>query len=407
MKTDGRRRILASVSLFHACNDGSTVVLPAVFPLLYTQGTLIRSYSDIGTTILVGLVIAVVFQAWVGWVAKTRHSGNWLALDALIVGISFLLLTGAASFWMLMLYFIGVRLGTSIFHPVGISWVSHAFAGRDLDHAMGVQSAFGNIGVLIAFASTGFIAQHAGWKVPLFAWGAVNLAVVAAGLLISRGTTDRLERERQKLDERQPVSWIGAFLGFRLFIPMMVLGGFAWGVTINYAPSLLNHRLGLSMSATGVVMGLWMCAGTLSAFFYGRLAARFSRARALVWAYATVSVVSFVFGLSGNIPVTFIAFALYGVALFTTYPANLSFISSTVEPRNRTAAFSLASNVMIIGNSVFSFLSGRISDAFGIHAPFLALGACSLIVLGHLVWLILTGRIEAPGCLIIRRFGPH
>ncbi|MDD3643621.1 MAG: MFS transporter [Candidatus Krumholzibacteria bacterium] len=407
MITGGRRRILASVSLFHACNDGSGVVLPAIFPLLYTQGTLIRSYSDIGTTILVGLIVSVVFQAWVGWAARPRHSGYWLALDALIVGISFVLLTGAASFWMLMIYFVGVRLGTSIFHPVGISWISHTFAGEDLDHAMGFQSAFGNIGVLVAFASTGFIAQHAGWKVPLFAWGAVNLAVVAAGLLLARGTTDRQERERQKLHEREPVSWVAAFLGFRSFIPMMVLGGFAWGVTINYAPSLLNHRLGLSMSATGVVMGLWMCAGTISAFFYGKLAERFSRARALVWAYAVVSIVSFVFGLSGNIPLTFAAFALYGIAIFITYPANLSFISSTVEPRNRTAAFSLASNVMIIGNSIFSYFSGRISDAFGIHAPFILLGVCSVLVLGHLVWMIATGRIEAPGCRIIPRLGPH
>jgi MFS family permease len=407
MITGLRRRVLASVALFHACNDGSTVVLPAVFPLLYTQGVLIRSYSDIGTTILVGLIVSIVFQAWVGWAARPRHSGYWLALDALIVGISFLLLTGATSFWMLMLYFVGIRLGTSIFHPVGVSWVSHTFAGADLDHAMGIQSAFGNIGVLVAFASTGFIAQHAGWQLPLFAWGALNLAVVAAGLLLSRGTTDREEIERQKVHEREPVSWVGAFLGFRSFIPMMVLGGFAWGATINYAPSLLNHRLGLSMSETGVVMGLWMCAGTVSAFFYGRLAARFSRARALVWAYATVAVVSFVFGISGNIHLTFIAFALYGIALFITYPANLSFIGSTVAPRNRTAAFSLASNVMIIGNSVFSYLCGLISDAWGIHTPFLLLGACSVIVLGHLVWMIATGRIDAPGCLVIRRFGPH
>lgn len=407
MITGGRRRILGAVSLFHACNDGSVVVLPAVFPLLYTQGELIRSYSDIGTTILVGLIVAVVFQAWVGWAARPRHSGYWLAADALVVGASFLLLTGASSFWMLVVYFMGVRIGTSIFHPVGVSWISHAFHGDDLDHAMGFQSAFGNVGVLAAFASTGFVAQHAGWKVPLYAWGAINLVVVAAGLLLARGTTDRPERERQKIAERERVSWIGAFLGFRSFIPMMVLGGFAWGVTVNYAPSLLNHRLGLSMSATGVAMGLWMLAGTVSAFFYGRLAARFSRARALVWAYATVAVVSFVFGLSENVPVTFAAFALYGIALFTTYPANLSFISGTVEPRNRTAAFSLASNVMIIGNSVFSYLSGRISDAFGIHAPFLLLGVCSVLVLAHLLWMIATGRVETPGCLVMRRPGPR
>ena len=57
-----KRRILASVSLHHACNDASTVVLPSIFPLLYTQKLLIRNYSAIGNTILVGLVTAVGYQ---------------------------------------------------------------------------------------------------------------------------------------------------------------------------------------------------------------------------------------------------------------------------------------------------------------------------------------------------------
>lgn len=402
-----QRRILAAVSVFHACNDGSTVVLPALFPLLYTQGALIRSYSDIGVTILAGLIVAIVFQAYIGHAARTRHSKYYLALDMLIVGVSFLLLTGATSFWMLLLYFIGVRIGTSIYHPVGVAWVSHSFSGRELDRAMGFQSAWGNIGVLAAFASTGFIAQHAGWKAPLYAWGAINLAVAAVGLVLSRGTIDALEIERQKADERRPVSWVGAFRGLRPFIPMMILGGCAWGVTVNYAPSLLNHRLGLSLSATGVIMGCWMGGGTLSAFYYGRIAERFSRARALVWAYATVAVVAFVFGLSAYAPLTFFAFALYGIALFTTYPANLSYISAMVEPRDRTAAFSLAANIMIIGNSVFSYVAGRISDAFGIQAPFLLLGAVTLAVLAHLLRMISSGRLEAPARAVAARVEPH
>jgi FSR family fosmidomycin resistance protein-like MFS transporter len=407
MITGKRRRILGSISLHHACNDASTVVLPSIFPLLYTQGLLISSYSDIGTTILVGLVTAVIFQALVGHFARTRHSRYYLALDAVLVGTSLLLMTRATSYWMLVLFFIGVRMGTSIYHPVGISWISHTFTGRNLDRAMGFQSAFGNVGVLLAFASTGFLAEHYGWRAPLFLWGTINLSAVAIGLYLSRNAYEKSEIARQIEEEKEPVSWRRAFRGIRSFIPMMVLGGLAWGITVNYAPSLLNHRLGVPMSLTGIIMGCWMSAGTLSAFMYGRISASLGRARTLVYAYIAIMIVALIFGLGRSVPLSIGAFALFGIALFSTYPANLSFIGSSVDPRNRTAAFSLASNIMIIGNSIFSFISGRISDTFGINAPFLLLAAMTLVVLSYLVAMIRTGRVSADGCRIARRVGPH
>ncbi len=407
MITGKKRRILGSVSLHHACNDASTVVLPSIFPLLCTQGLLIHSYSDIGTTNLVGLVTAVIFQAFVGHFARTRHSRYYLAVDALLVGTSLILMTKATSYWMLVLFFIGVRMGTSIYHPVGISWISHVFAGKNLNRAMGFQSAFGNIGVLLAFASTGFLAEHFGWQAPLYMWGMINLSAVAIGLYLSRNPYEKSEIAQQIEEEKEPVSWIRAFHGIKSFIPMMVLGGLAWGITINYAPSLLNHRLGVPMSITGIIMGCWMSAGTFSAFSYGRISAILGRSRTLVYAYIAIAVVAVIFGLGRNVPVTIAAFAVFGIALFATYPAILSFIGSSVDPKNRTAAFSLASNVMIIGNSIFSFISGRLSDSFGINAPFLLLGVMTLLVLAYLVTMIRTGRISADGCRIARRAEPH
>jgi len=407
MFTGKQRRLLGSVSLHHACNDGSTVVLPTIFPLLMTQGVLISSYSDIGTTVMVGLVTAIIFQAFVGHFAKTRHSRYYLALDAILVGTSLLLITLSTSYWMLVVFFIGVRMGTSIYHPVGISWIAHIFSGKNLDRAMGFQSAFGNIGVLLSFSLTGFLAQHYGWRAPLYLWGGINLAAVTIGLFLSRNAYEKGEIEQQKEDEKEPISWTKAFHGIKSFIPLMILGGLAWGITVNYAPSLLNHRLGVPLSATGVIMGCWMAAGTLSAFMYGKVSTKFGRARTLVYAYIVITVVAFVFGLGRSVPLAIGAFALFGIALFSTYPATLSFIGSSVEPRNRTAAFSLASNIMIIGNSVFSYVSGRISDSYGINAPFLLLGGMTIIMLGYLVMMIRTGRISADGCKIARQADPN
>jgi MFS family permease len=406
MFTGKKKRILAAVSLHHACNDASVVTLPTIFPLLYTQGDIIRSYSDIGTVILIGLITAVVFQALMGHIVKTRHSRYYLALDALLVGISLLLITKAANFWMFVVFFLGVRIGTSIYHPVGISWVSHSFADEDLDRAMGFQSAFGNIGVLAAFLSTGIIAERFGWKAPLYIWGGINLAASALGLALSHGTIDDDEVVKQRQIEKEPVSWRRAFLGLVSFIPMMIVGGLAWGITVNYAPSLLNHRLGVPISITGVIMGCWMLFGTISAFFYGKISGKLGRPRTLVYAYTLVALIAFTFAFSRNIPLTFTLFGLYGVALFLTYPANLSFIGGSVDKRNSTAAFALGANIMIIGNSIFSYVSGKISDNFGIHSPFILLGSMSVLVVTYLFVMIRTGRISAPGRIVARSDHP-
>lgn len=387
-----QKRILATVSLHHACNDASVVVLPAIFPVLYTEGILIKRYSDIGTIMLIGLFVAITTQLLIGHNVKSRQYRRFLGLDALIVGASLLLMTLSRNYLMLICFFVGIRLGTSIYHPVGIAWVSNTFKSDRLDRSMGFQSAFGDIGVLAAFISTGFLAEHFGWRVPLILWGAVNLIAVVTGQVISQGTIDLSATEA----ESKPVSWKETVRDLRIYIFPILLGGLAWGISLNYAPSLLNHKLGISMSKTGLILGCWMAAGATVTMFYGRISERLGRPTTILTAYTAVVITSFTLGLSRNIGLTVAAFIVYGVSLFITFPAILSFVGSTIEAKNRTAAFSLVSNIQIVGNSVFAFISGFLSDAFGIHTPFLLLGSITLLVVMYLTVIIKKGLVH-PG----------
>ena len=379
-----KRRILSTVVMHHFCNDASVVALPSIFPILHTQKVLIKRYSDIGTILLIGLAVAIVSQLIIG------H--RLLVMDAAIVGVSLLLMTLSRDFITLVIFFIGVRIGTSVYHPVGISWISHTFKGTRLDRAMGFQSAFGDIGVLAAFALTGLLAQYYGWRAPLFLWGIVNLAAVAASIIISRGTEpqeDPVERNEDR------VSWGETFGRLRTFIPVIILGGMAWGVTLGYAPSLFNHRLGISMSQTGIIMSCWMAAGAIVSFMYGKLAQVIGRYSTIMVAYVIIVLTSAIIGLSSNTHLTIGAFILYGMALFITYPAILSFVGSTIDAKNRTAAFSLVSTIQIAGISSFAYISGFLSDSFGINTPFLLLGCVTLLSVTYLAFLIRTKRITA------------
>jgi MFS family permease len=386
-----KRRILSAVSLHHAINDASIVALPTIFPVLYNEGDVIKRYSDIGTIILIGMIAAFLAQLWIGHNVKSRQYRTFLALDALIVGVFLILLTFSRSFLMLVLFFIGVRLGASIYHPVGVAWISHAFRNGRLDHAMGTQSAFGDVGVLVAFISTGFMAERFGWRNPLLLWGTLNLAAVAAGLAISRGTIEPSTAAKR----REPVSWRETICRLRPFMPMIMLGGLAWGVTLNYAPSLLNHKLGIAMSKTGIILGCWIGAGACANLFYGRISQRIGRTQTIVTAYTIIFASALVIGLSESIPLTIAVFIVYGLLMFITFPAILSFVGSYVDERNRTAAFSIVSNLQLAGNSIFAFISGFLSDAFGIHTPFLLLASAAFLVVVYVLVLIKFRKIEA------------
>ncbi len=385
-----KRRILSTVVLHHFCNDASVVALPAIFPVLHTQKVLIKQYSDIGTILFIGLAVSIVFQLIIGHNAKRRHYRRFLILDAAIVGISLLLMTLSRNLVMLVIFFVGVRIGTSVYHPVGISWVSHTFKGTRLDRAMGFQSAFGDLGVLAAFASTGLLAHHYGWRVPLLLWGIVNLTAILASLFISRGT----ETEEDPREEER-VAWREIFGRLRIFIPVIILGGMAWGVTLGYAPSLFNHRFGISISQTGIIMSCWIAAGTFTSFMYGKIAPVLGRHSTIMIAYVIVVLTSAAIGLSGNAHLTIIAFVVYGMALFITYPAILSFVGSTIDAKNKTAAFSLVSTIQIVGISSIAYTSGFLSDSYGINTPFLLLGGVTLLTVIYLAIILRMKKITA------------
>lgn len=110
--------------------------------------------------------------------------------------------------------------------------------------------------------------------------------------------------------------------------------------------------------------------------------------------YVVMAASSLTLAFVTSAPLVIAAFALSGLGLFITYPSIPSFMSEIIRDRERTAAFALSANISIVGNSVFSFISGHISDMFSIQAPFVLLSAMVVLVIFYLRHLIRSGRIS-------------
>jgi MFS family permease len=284
----------------------------------------------------------------------------------------------ARSFLALTAFFLLIRVFTSFYHPIIIAWISksRSGSGRELDDAMGIQSGSGNIGVVLAYLSVGFLAQRFNWKTPLFVWALFGLVLVGLGLLSLRRVTARNE-ERPSLSA---ASWARSLKSIRRYIPGFFFGGMGWSVTVYYAPSLLNHRFGIPIGRTGLFLALWMGLGTITGYGYGVWSRRFGRKNVFLLSLGGAAVCLFLIGFAPNQTLAVAALILFGGLLLMTYPSLHTFVGSTVPAGEQTQAFSWVSNIQLISGALVSLVSGFLSDAVGIHAPFILTGALTALV---------------------------
>jgi MFS family permease len=372
-----KKRILLSASIFHALTDASTVVIPTIFPILYSRGFLITRYSQIGLLSNLGLFATLLIQFAVVRFSYRKDYRNFLLASGLGICAALALTPLARSFATLLLFFLLLRLAASVYHPLIIAWISKSMSGsgKELDKAMGIQSGSGNVGVMLAYLTVGFLAQRWSWKTPLFVWAGFSLLLVGLGLIALRGVPSRNEETRPLQEAR---SWLHSLAGVKRFIPGFFFGGMGWSVTVFYAPSLLNHRFEIPMGQTGLFLALWMGLGTVTGYSYGFFSRHFGRKNIFLTTLAGSTVCLLVIGWSPFRGLAVAALIVFGGLLLMTYPSLHTFVGSTVRPEGQTRAFSWVSNIQILSGALVSLVSGFLSDAIGIHVPFLLAGVLTL-----------------------------
>ncbi len=373
-----KKKILLSASLFHALTDAAGVVTPTIFPILYSQGFLITRYSQIGLLSNLGLLTTLVLQFFVVRLSFRHEYRILLLVSGVGICASLALVPCVSSFLVLTTAYLLIRAFGSFYHPVIIAWVSKSRAGtgRELDDAMGIQSGSGNVGVMLAYLSVGFLAQRFGWKAPLFAWAAFGLLLTGLGMRAMRGLSSR--------GQEKPVpgaaSWWRSLVSIKRFIPGFFFGGMGWSVTIYYAPSLLNHKYGVPMGRTGLFLALLIGLGTITGYGYGIWSRRFGRKTVFLFSLGGAAVCLFLIGFAPTTGWAVLGLLAFGALLLMTYPSLHTFVGSTVPPEGQTQAFSWVSNIQLISGAVVTLVSGFLSDALGIHFPFILTGVLTLAI---------------------------
>ncbi len=390
----GDRRALLAISTYHLANDGAVTVMAG-------QITVLRSVFQFGAFeigLLTGtaLLVTALFQIVFGIASDRRDPARFLSIGILIFGVGSILVATSTSFLMLLAIIAFSRIGASFYHPVGIAWIGREFEGASLDRSMGFQSAFGDSGVILGMASGAVLGVGVGWQSPFLLWGGINLAAVAFALWLVRGRVPS-----------PPAVWASRgdyramIRDVRLWLFPLALGGAAFFIFTSFGPPLLKDKFLLPDAYAGVAIAIWILAGALAAFFFGRLSERFGRFRTLVSCYGFLAIACLTGALSSNVILVLAAFWTLGSALFVTYPALFSFVSEASHRRVQGAAFGFIFAFQLLGGALGSFGAGAFAEAFRrtadleSTAPFYLCGF--LAIAGFAYLLVLRRRIVNAG----------
>ncbi len=368
--------ILLTVCLYHAINDGVLAIIPILLPIFRQLYSL--SYTQIGLITGGSLIITLIAQLIFGHVADGRSFRTMLSLGIFIVSLSILLLTQVTGFITLLSFVFILRIGAAFFHPIGVGWISRTFKKERLDWAMGVQSGSADIGAFIALATTLFLAEYFGWRIPLYIWAVGGMIAVLLGLSLTyKKDASYVVKKPPKKNKPLSASVTDAFQFFKqikLLVPAFMLSGASWGIIITYLPLLLQERTNISLTYIGLLVSVWVIIGGLASFFYGRFHAKYGRKKILIGAYLLIGVSGVLITITSMIPIFLILLIVLGLTVFLTYPTLFSFVSEITHESVEGRTFSYVFTLQLGGGTILVFLSGILSDIYGVWIPFTLLG---------------------------------
>lgn len=375
-------RILSTVSLIHAVNDGSTAVISILFPIFKEIFHL--SYTQVGIITGGGLFIMLIAQLALGRLADGKNVNSFLLTGVLLTSISLVLLSFSTDFLSLICFIFIMRFATSFFHPIGIGWISRTYKKGRLDWAMGIQSGLADLGAFLAILTTLSITQLTHWTVPLYGWACICII----GLLISLALTTHLNKElvyvpketKKHTFKEMATDAFHRMKAIRLLIPAFMISGASWGIIITYFPLLLTERTTLSLPVIGFLVALWAGVGSITSLSYGRIRSYVNRKKLLITAYLTIGILSIMLAVFTQIVILILVMILLGIAVFLTYPALFSFVSEVTHESVEGWTFGLTFTFQTGGGTILLFVGGVLSDLFGIWMPFALLGTLALLL---------------------------
>jgi len=315
----------------------------------------------------------------VGHYSEGRDPGRLLAIGISIVTVSVISFVFATGFLSLLASVILLRLGSSFFHPVGISTISKSYGGPRLQKSMGFQSAFGNIGVLLVFLISAPLYLAVGWRATFIVFAIWTLADVVLTLTFLRGRYPAASDDPQTPSSSKPQTKRTIPL---FFVLAAFISGGSYAVILNFANIFLGTRAHLDVSQANLIVSAFIAFASLGAIATGGWT-RFVPTNILLaisYVVASGSIAAFTL-LSGNAILATITLLATGFSISATYPLTYTELSRYLGSIGQQSgrSFGVLSSGQTIGASILGLASGYVSQFLSLEVSFGSVAILALI----------------------------
>jgi len=392
-----RRRSLLALSLYHGLNDGSIAIFTSALPVMRIDLNL--DLAEIGAILSAGLVATFILQFAFGYASDRGRTKLCVITGFIGIVLGDLFIALSASLPQLLFAYTFLRSAAGAYHPVGFAYFSRAYGSRRVE-VFGMQGAIGDGCIVLATASTGFLAEAYGWKSPFIVWGVIGAVQLGFFLWAVRRLAETPKEDttftvqpsqgRRKI----PLLWMAVLLG-----ASSVMGAL-FSVFSAYMPLYFNLSKGLTPGFSTLMTSLWILVGVFAGLTVRRFIRPFgTESRALV-AYFMIQAVMFSasallspIAKEGWVYLLFFTLTLSGIPSFLCFPFINSLIGATTSRGSTGLAYAVGLGMNVIAGSISSYVLGLICSVYGIEAtlPFTA----TLTIIGSFLAVALL-RLQPP-----------
>ncbi|MEQ8397222.1 MFS transporter [Thalassobaculum sp.] len=353
-----------------------------------------RPFEELIALMLVGQVLFGVGAVPAGWLGDRWSAPGMMTVFFLGTGAAAIATGFAEGPFEIALGLAAIGLFASIYHPVGIAWVTRNPVNRG--RALGINGIFGSAGTAGGAVVAGGLATAYGWQWAFFVPGAlcVGAGLVLLALLVGGRVGDTKDRGRSAPSESSRGDMMRGGL---ILLITIACSGLIYQTTSFAMPKLFEQRLGGLVDTAAGVGAMVSTVYFISAgaqVLGGWLADRYDLRRVYFGCWLLqIPILGLAVTLAG--PVLIPVATLMVLINTTAVPAENSLFARYTPPAWRGTAFGVKFLVSLGVAAVSVPLVGEMYRAFHEFGPLLVTLAVAAAV-GAIVALLLPATRHAP-----------
>ncbi|UCH89071.1 MAG: MFS transporter [Thermoplasmata archaeon] len=378
-----RKLLLYFTSSAHAYTH---IVILAIVPLLpliqSADGGFNLSWRDTFLFAAVTLFFFGLGAVPMGYVSDRVGPLKVICAGLIVIITSIIVLITAPNIIMFSAGLVLLGLGSSFYHPAGLSLVSQIYT-KNRGLPMGIHGSLGNIGELCTPILSGIIGAMFGWRSAYLLWLMVGLVILVINLvLINKGIQDKFISitRTTKNSSDMKTQFIRSFTRIIILALLFaLLFELAYRGTNQLIPFTAKAFQGLSAAEAagigGIIVTLLMLGGAFAQLIGGRLSDRYGTKLPL-FGFTSISIIALILMKSQvfDIPVSvngtpfaidslLVGAVMFGFGLFGTQPIINTILAETTPSEIRGLFYGLTFFIKVGLASIALFALAFISEA--------------------------------------------